>query len=817
MPAAKKIFLLIGMLIVFASLASADPLFNDSFEDGDCSDWIDDGSPCVINSVNPFNGTYNALFVQNDPGWRTSPEISGLGGDYNTNISFWTNSTCQGSGYCLFGGSASSTGQWNDYVSLIRMNTGGSNYVYYAGTTQTDSGFPLQHGVWVRITIEHNNSNGYWNFYVNDTLVASTIQPYSGLGTRTRSDLDVFQLRTNAANNFYIDNVLVYNYTEFVPSTTQFQVTSLDNYTASNINNFTIFIQGTGNLSTTNGTIITSILTNETALYNITVYSNQSGGYFSKEYFNLNVSTNLQSSLYQAIFTLNASEIITGNSIQGGNFFIGTYQVANNNSLYLAAGTYNVTFQHPDYYNKTEQFTVSALDNISSTISNVYDSILNVSALDVRSGTAITSFTTNATYGSFSFNGSTSSGYVYLGLLKNLTYNVSISASGYETGKSALVPVNQTFQNYSFELYTTNSIRIFVRDESSNTLIAQNVSISVITNVSQSDYVTNNGSLYLDGLDPNEYQLLFNSSGYSPRTYTITVGNGSSQQLTAYLASSYSTTIFTITDQDTGEVLENVLSTMYRFINNSWEPVESKYTDITGKVQFSYLPNVNYKFYLSKSNYQDYIFYLNPILFSTYSVGMSKSSTIDQEQDFDKISVIYAPTSFNYGNVTDFNWIVSSPSGELINYGFTLIYPGGSSSVGGSNAIGEQLTTSINITSGNIFSQVQLNYYYETTTTGVRNFTYYFPISFPAGTSGYTFISNRNQTYGLGIFERVLVVTLIIILVMGIAALVGQPIPGLALSLLVFGFVVYIGFIPLWLILIPCLFGVIFLIWKSGG
>jgi hypothetical protein len=80
-----------------------------------------------------------------------------------------------------------------------------------------------------------------------------------------------------------------------------------------------------------------------------------------------------------------------------------------------------------------------------------------------------------------------------------------------------------------------------------------------------------------------------------------------------------------------------------------------------------------------------------------------------------------------------------------------------------------------------------------------------------------TFMSNKDKTFGLGIFERILIVTIILIFCMGIATLVGQPLPGFAITLFVMGYMVYIGFIPLWIILPSMVLGFMFTVWRSGG
>jgi len=153
--------------------------------------------------------------------------------------------------------------------------------------------------------------------------------------------------------------------------------------------------------------------------------------------------------------------------------------------------------------------------------------------------------------------------------------------------------------------------------------------------------------------------------------------------------------------------------------------------------------------------------------------------------------------------------------GELINYGYTITYPGGSNITSGVNAIGSQLNMNINITGATIWDNVVIDYYYRTSLAGLRNFTVIIPIE-NVEVGNNTFIKNKNETYGLGIFERVLIATLIIIFIVGIAALTGQIIPGMALGLMVSGLLIYSGFIPFWSFGLSIVIGVFFLMWRSG-
>ena len=59
--------------------------------------------------------------------------------------------------------------------------------------------------------------------------------------------------------------------------------------------------------------------------------------------------------------------------------------------------------------------------------------------------------------------------------------------------------------------------------------------------------------------------------------------------------------------------------------------------------------------------------------------------------------------------------------------------------------------------------------------------------------------------------------TIILIIVLGICVLMGQPIAGLVLTLFIQGYMVFIGFIPIWLIIPSCLVALFLLLRGSSG
>ncbi len=283
--------------------------------------------------------------------------------------------------------------------------------------------------------------------------------------------------------------------------------------------------------------------------------------------------------------------------------------------------------------------------------------------------------------------------------------------------------------------------------------------------------------------------------------------------LNLYVQDGTSTTTFTLKDKDTQELLNDVYITMYREIDATWTIMESLYSDITGRVRFDYVPEIEYKFLLTKDNYQSYVFYLNPILFSEYDILLVKDITINQSQDYDKVALYYYPEIFYDGIENNFTFMIHSPYDELLGYGYTLTYPGGTTTESGGGISGAQLMSNFTITGAESYDRLQLDYYYYTEVAGYRNFTYYYAIV----VGNNTLMSNRDVTYGMGLLERILISVLIVMLVVGVASLVGQPLAGGTLGLLMFGFLSYIGFIPLWAVLLPIAIGLIFIGGDRNG
>lgn len=373
--------------------------------------------------------------------------------------------------------------------------------------------------------------------------------------------------------------------------------------------------------------------------------------------------------------------------------------------------------------------------------------------------------------------------------------SISILANGY---RSAL--------NFSFY------------DEATNDPVTTLVTITLFNDTFSRTYTTQQGNLFINDIDPGNYSGTFSAVNYTSKQYVTIVSNVDQlNNYAIYLTNTTDslTTIFTLIDQDTSQTLQNVLITDYRMINNNWTAIESKYSDVTGKAQFTYLAGVNYKFLISKPGYNTYLFYLNPILFSTYTIAMNKTVLINYTYDFDQVSLTFSSGPFNNNANNTFNFIIGSPNSNLISYGFNLTYPGGTNSTNGTNPTGSQISRNFTITNATVFDNVRVDYYYQTNLSGIRTYTAFLPINVNI-TGENTIESNRTKTYGLGLFERLIIFTLIIFIVMGLGALTGLIIPSVGLDIFLSAYLAYIGFIEIWLALPMIFILVLYIIWKSG-
>lgn len=830
----QKILILIFVLILYSSFASAaltasNTILYYSFNGGDLNNsasssytGLNSGTTNAsgfIGDARDFSGTAQYIEVNASAGM-----LGGATGSGTVNV--WAYPDTLGAEYWIAG----IWGHGNNEF-LFKTQAASKFEACFNGCVSmvTSAAALPATGQWYMLTLTWNTTGMY--LYINGTYSATTVNTKGAAGA-TRMVLGMNDDGDTSYFNGKLDEISIWNVSlsatdisalynsgsglayPFSTAATNFSVTATDEITGASLN-ISVWVDGTS--YGTNTTVTTDLLSNSTTLHNVTVGA---ANYFNRTYTNLNISSNLAASLHQAEVCFNATEKISGAAVTLNNVTINsTARTVSPFCFNVSASTINAKAQKTGWFSRNQSYTIAALSNATETVLNMSYANLTISAKDGSTNATLTGYTLTINSLNFSgWPGETAAGVTnYSFYLINGTYNISIDVPGYElTNAQANITVNGN-TNYTFTLYKENSIRIFIYDEITNAPILTNITIRFSDNSTTWENTTTTSQSFVYNITPSVYTILFYGSGYSTRTYTVTVGNRTTQTLNAYMISSNYSTTFTIKDVDSGDTLSNVSISMYKQVNSSWVVVESKFSDISGRALFYYDPIGSYKFYLSLIDYNDYVFFLNPILFSSYDVYMSQTSLLNATQDYDGVAVIYAPNYFANNENTTFNFIISSPDGLLTEYGINLTHPGGSVTDTGVNAIGSQLTAWVNITGATAYDRVRLDYYYISSTTGRHDFVAYFPIAFNISVADNTFLSNKNKTYGLGIFERILIVTLIVLFIVGIGTLVGQPIPAMALGLFCFGYMAFIGFVHLWAILPSMFIGVLFLVWKSGG
>jgi len=341
------------------------------------------------------------------------------------------------------------------------------------------------------------------------------------------------------------------------------------------------------------------------------------------------------------------------------------------------------------------------------------------------------------------------------------------------------------------------------------------------------DALCTNINLTQRGLTYNLYgSLMVYRSGYVTRSYVNTLATAYSTETSPYYllplylipnSTSYLLTL-NVKDYTTQSALSGVSINAYRNTNGTEYLIDTKVSDAVGKAIFYYSPYVRYRFTFYKSGYTYLDYTFDPITASEYTVFLFRNASATEIQQYDRVSLSIEPNIFVKDDVNDFSYTVSAPDGGLIDYGYNVTYSGGSFYGYGNKSTGSTLTKAINMSSASLLDMAVVTYWYHMNISGNQSFTITKDII--TTPSNYTMVtqesgSTKGKTYGLGLFERIFVSTLIVIFAVGMATLIGQPFAGIMLGMMLYGYMVYIGFIPLWSVLVPIIIGLFLVFMRS--
>lgn len=385
------------------------------------------------------------------------------------------------------------------------------------------------------------------------------------------------------------DKVMIFNVTGYEVRY-NLRINAHDYYDNTSIDNFTLTLANSTSFTTTNGTVYLNNVTGNLT-FDLTSINGDTGVYFNltDQWVYASNTTERYYYPYQGLVSFDAYKAITGASISGVTFYVnGT---AATSPLKIKAGlNYLVWAEKAGFFNKSSYFNVTALDNKTISLTGLYDTIVNITAVSAWTGTNINTFNitaTQSTYG-FSTSASTTNGTIRLsGLVKGLNYLFTITPNtSLFNPSSATINPNAQLYNYSFTLYPYNSFN-FSFAYYNDTLIKHQINVTIIGSDDANNYTTTTGYLNLSALEADFYELRTEATNFSDRKYFFTVTNYSTQTHTIYLALNASTElqVFRILDttnqEVTGAVLRVQKETVYG--SNLYSNYAEELTNAEGK------------------------------------------------------------------------------------------------------------------------------------------------------------------------------------------------------------------------------------------
>jgi len=517
----------------------------------------------------------------------------------------------------------------------------------------------------------------------------------------------------------------------------------------------------------------------------------------------------IRNNLTASNFTI-SSNVNSFKALINGSIYSTTSGEIETNILSNTSETFNIEVS-PNNFLLNETY----LNHNLSTPLNVLFPVINISAYNILNSSYVSNFSVlikhDAQGYSETFNTITKN--ITLPLINGL-FNLTIDSYDFAL-KSKLLTLS-TDLNYTFLLPYTNSINITIYDQETGNLLTQNTTVRFTNSVGQFERTTTTANLFEYNLTAETWTIDFIAENYTVTSYTATITNRSFQSLNAYLLpSSDISTIFTIKDKDSGELVEDATIAVYKIINSDWTLINVLSSDVSGRAEITYEEQEKYKFTISKTSYDSKTFELNPILFASYNIFLNKDETGENIIDYSGVDINLLPDLIYNDETNNFSVEFLSPTGNLISYGFTATYKTESVTATGSNLYGEKLTGQLNVSGAITTDQIVIQYYYYDSEGLLHSFTETKDIIDGNSLFG-TALSNKDNTYGIPLLDRVLIMVMCTVVAAGLVFLFG----GLAMSGLmamgIMGYFAYIKFINPWVSIISILILFALVAWRSS-
>jgi len=678
--------------------------------------------------------------------------------------------------------------------------------VYYGNTTAAFymDGVLIAHG-----TLGTQNLN---------TNKITTGQSHTA-GAKFAGNIDDFRIYDYALTETQINNI--YNNPNGTSSSNPYLYIQLqDIVDNSNLEGLTVTLND-GTTNTTQSDGIAYFYNSSTQSFNVTDSNNLYFDYNSTSNPTENSTSTYQ--IYGAFPGIQAYNV-EGNSIN--NFNITNAYYTNTTSTgtaytYFAPNSTEepVNVTSTNYYLYEGSINTTGQDTSTKNISGLYQSVITVNATNVYTGDVLNNYTgwiyNEDTGYNITFN--TTGNQTTLYALEG-NHTVFIDVPGYSISENNYNNQNYTaLNNYTitFNLYSENSVNVNIYKEEDATPILENITVLVEGTSSSDTFYTNTSNLLIEGLSDGNYTFKLSGDNWTQRSYIVTVADRSTQNLNVYLSNASDTVTFTNLDFDTSQPIETVAMYQQRLINDTWTTIESKYTDITGRAQFTHDLNVKYRFTAEKNTYESKVFDLDPIIYTSYTIRLQKSLTVDTNTGLFDVSLVYYPKSFTNEANNTFTFTFGSVGGSLQTYGYLLTYPGGTQGDSGSSANGETLNTGNFLITGAVYGDyANLTYWYDSTLGS--NKTYSAQITISNITNNNTLQDNVNNDYGLGVLDKIIIATIVIIIFAGVLTLFGTAEFGLLGGLVALGIFTKTGFISLWAAIPVFIVGILLLLRGRG-
>lgn len=486
-------------------------------------------------------------------------------------------------------------------------------------------------GHWWMYTATLNMSNGNTSLFINGTLMDTDT---AGTAVATALKQVTIGALDNGASlpaaDSYFDEITIwskeltaqdvadlwndgdgcfYPFDSCDAATTDLTLQAQDDFNGSSINSFSVNISwGNGTVSeysTTNGSIALVNISDSNLTINVTFYN-------ATDYYNLtlydqdvpaNTSTTITAGVYQAVVTMQATEKVTGNATST-TFYTGS---KSGTVFNLTAGNHNITAVTPGYYNRTQQFSISALTNTTQTITDVYSAHWNITIYNLINGSVVPNYDINITslnYTSWTGENSSSTTGSYNFSAVNGTYQVTIDAEDYILHTFNFT-VNATSGGVNFSLYTTNSLNFtFYDEETQACLSGYNITVELIGDLQAANYSTMNCTLYVDLLTPQGYIIRYDDTNgtYGERFYYFNLTNRSNTAIDLYLLNNgtegYTAVTATVYDETNHHVEGAIIKALRYYLDtNSYIIVDMGKTNFEGVTTLNLKQNEEfYKF-----------------------------------------------------------------------------------------------------------------------------------------------------------------------------------------------------------------------------